>query len=410
MKRILIYCLILLLGIPAQAQKNTKITDPNKLVEMSVSAMDEYHYSQAIGYLDEARKLLTKRRKPTEQVDSLQAIAEHRLRFLRGTDQVQIIDSMVVDKQHFLDSYKLSQESGNLYFVRDYLQMPGNGTVYQSELGNKMYFSIPVEGVQKIFTSDLLAGGKWSDAHPLEELADATSNENYPFVTSDGLTMYFATDDDEKGLGGYDIYVTRLSSSRYVRPENLGMPYNSTANDYMYVVDELNGIGWFASDRYQPEGKVCIYMFIPNESRNSFDFDQVDEEQIARVASLQSIQLTQTDQEAVAQARIRLRQAREYQPVEQIKSDFSLIINDQTTYYFFSDFKNSQAAETCKTWLAKKQELQQLTQELDQARLQYAQGKKMLSTQIRAQEQEYEALLHQVKQLEKSTRNQELGQ
>jgi hypothetical protein len=33
----------------------------------------------------------------------------------------------------------------------------------------------------------------------------------------------------------------------------------------MYVVDELNNIGYFATDRRQAEGMVCIYTFIPNQ-------------------------------------------------------------------------------------------------------------------------------------------------
>ena len=40
------------------------------------------------------------------------------------------------------------------------------------------------------------------------------------------------------------------------------MPFNSPYNDYMYVIDEYNNLGWFASDRYQPEGKgmcICIH-------------------------------------------------------------------------------------------------------------------------------------------------------
>lgn len=45
------------------------------------------------------------------------------------------------------------------------------------------------------------------------------------------------------------------------------MPFNSPANDYMYAIDEFNNIGWFASDRYQPDNKVCIYVFVPNSSK-----------------------------------------------------------------------------------------------------------------------------------------------
>ena len=40
------------------------------------------------------------------------------------------------------------------------------------------------------------------------------------------------------------------------------MPFNSPYNDYMYVIDEYNNLGWFASDRFQPEGKVLSLIHI----------------------------------------------------------------------------------------------------------------------------------------------------
>ena len=51
-------------------------------------------------------------------------------------------------------------------------------------------------------------------------------------------------------------------------PENVGMPFNSPYNDYMYVIDEFNDLGWFASDRYQPEGKCAsMYSFPTHPSK-----------------------------------------------------------------------------------------------------------------------------------------------
>jgi len=90
----------------------------------------------------------------------------------------------------------------------------------------------------------------------------------------DGVTMYFASD-GENSIGGYDIFITRFipSTNTFLTPENIGMPFNSPYNDYMLVIDEINNIGWFASDRYQPEGKVILYFFIPNETVTIFQSD-----------------------------------------------------------------------------------------------------------------------------------------
>ena len=63
------------------------------------------------------------------------------------------------------------------------------------------------------------------------------------------------------------------------------MPFNSPANDYMYAIDEFNNIGWFASDRYQPDNKVCIYVFVPNSSKEVYNYESTDEQIIINAAS-----------------------------------------------------------------------------------------------------------------------------
>ena len=44
----------------------------------------------------------------------------------------------------------------------------------------------------------------------------------------------------------------------------------------MMVIDEAKQLGWFVSDRYQPEGKVCVYLFIPNDNRERVDSEDVE--------------------------------------------------------------------------------------------------------------------------------------
>ena len=116
-----------------------------------------------------------------------------------------------------------------------------------------------------------------------------SGNANDPFVLSDGVTIYYATDGE--GLGGYDIFVTRYNTNTdsYLTPENVGMPFNSPYNDYMYVIDEYNNLGWFTSDRFQPEEKVCIYVFIPNSSKQTYNYEAMDPQQMIRLAQILSL-------------------------------------------------------------------------------------------------------------------------
>ena len=185
-------------------------------------------------------------------------------KMLEATQRIVFIDSVVVDKKNFLSSYSLNSESGKVLAYNEFFHSEDQpySTVYQNQLGNKCYFS--ENG--RLYTSDML-GSNWSEPVELEGIG-AFRRTNYPFMMADGTTLYFSAIGPE-GLGGLDIYVTRFDSSTgtFLKAENIGMPFNSEANDYMYVIDEIDSIGFFATDRRQPEGKVCIYSFIPNQSR-----------------------------------------------------------------------------------------------------------------------------------------------
>ena len=142
--------------------------------------------------------------------------------------------------------------------------------------------------------------------------------------------------------GGYDIFVTRYNTNTdsYLMPENVGMPFNSPYNDYMYVIDEFNDLGWFASDRYQPEGKVCIYVFIPNSSKQVYNYEGMDPDKMISLAQLHSIKDTWTDTDAVKGARERLWTAANAKPRTTKKHDFQFIIDDHSTYYQLDDFRS----------------------------------------------------------------------
>ena len=164
------------------------------------------------------------------------------------------------------------------------------------------------------------------------------------FYDTDGITIYYASD-GPGSMGGYDIFVTRYNTNTdsYLMPENVGMPFNSPYNDYMYVIDEFNDLGWFASDRYQPEGKVCIYVFIPNSSKQVYNYEGMDPDKMISLAQLHSIKDTWTDTDAVKGARERLRTAANAKPQTTKKHDFQFIIDDHSTYYQLDDFRSPQA-------------------------------------------------------------------
>ena len=275
---------------------------------------------------------------------------ELRLEGMRAaTQKVMFVDSVVVNKSKLLKSLNIPDESGSVTDYNSFFETTEqpNAVVYLNQLKNKCVFSKYTDNGWGLYSSELI-GGKWANTMPLEGL-DMAGNDvdiNWPFLLSDGTTLYFAAKGEES-IGGYDIFMTRYdeSTGAYLKPENIGMPFNSISNDYFYVVDEFDGYGWFATDRNQPEGSVCIYSFILNNVRENYNQDAYTPEQLKQLSELHSISMTWTDESSRKHALEQLAEIAKRKHSVQKKNDFTFVINDKYTYTTLTDFKSADAAE-----------------------------------------------------------------
>jgi outer membrane protein OmpA-like peptidoglycan-associated protein len=120
-------------------------------------------------------------------------------------------------------------------------------------------------GGKDLWYSRLNDKNSWSEPVNLGEGINTTGDEMSPFIHFDGRTLYFSSD-GRPGMGGFDIYMTRMKDdSTWTEPQNLGYPLN-TFNDEMGLVIESNGKkAYFSSTRNKLQGKD-IYSFNLHES------------------------------------------------------------------------------------------------------------------------------------------------
>lgn len=329
------------------------------------------------------------------------------------TQQIVIIDSLVTDRDEFLKAMRFSSETGRLMTTGEFFRNNTKGMAFLNEMGNKVYFSQPDgNDVQQLYTSDRL-GTAWSEPAPLRGIGQGISEACYPFMMNDGITFYFAAKGEES-IGGYDIFLTRYDShsSAFFKPENIGMPFNSEANDYMYAIDELNNIGYFVSDRRQPEGKVCVYTFIPSETRRTYDANVFTEQQIRDFADIARIADTWGDGSERREALGRLQNltTKEGGKVK-TAAGFPIVINDQLTYSAETDFHSTEAAKYYKQLTQSQKRLTELSQELSKQRDYFAKAslaeRQTLRQEILKAEEEKLQLNKRIHELEKQVRYKE---
>ena len=340
--------------------------------------------------------------------------ARNEQKFYKRVEKVTFVDSIVVNKEKFLSAYKLGEECGSISSTKDMLggNVANEGVAYRTEMRDKIYYGdIDANGTLQLYMCYKMLDD-WSKPAQLNGLP--SGDNNYPFLLSDGVTIYFANNSSE-GMGGYDIYVTRYNSEtdRYLMAENMGMPFNSDANDYMMAIDEVNGIGWFATDRNQPVGSVCIYTFIPNTSKQYYNYDKDDFKLIRDAAIIQSISATQTDEEAVRKAeQVLLKLSLRVSEAEEANK-FSFVIDDFTDYHSLDDFKSAEARQLYIDWGTKQEALAHLTQQLEEKRMLYLQssasGRRQMTEELLQMERQHELLETEVMGMPTAIRNLEIN-
>ena len=332
------------------------------------------------------------------------------------TQQIVIIDSIVADKSQFLSHYVLSSETGKVMTASQISGIEADGYVYLNEMGNKAYFGkADQNGVRQIYTSDKL-GDRWGEPILMNGLSEGIDEADYPFMMNDGITFYFAAQGEES-IGGYDIFFTRYDSrsGSFLKPENIGMPFNSEANDYMYAADEQSGIGYFVSDRRQPKDTVCVYIFILPETRRSYDPTKFTEQQIHDFADITCIADTwgNGSERRAALERLKAVFTNASRPTtdKATEANTAIVINDRLTYTSAKDFRSPTAANHYRELLKARERLSHLEAELQKTRDRYAQadenGRKLLSEIILHHEEQSLILRNKIHTLEKQIRNEE---
>lgn len=314
--------------------------------------------------------------------DSLRALARSRqnladrlVRMVKNTEVICFIDSVVLDEEEFLAAYCIGDDAGVVMSCAEYFEDDDSpGYVNETERGLDVYFSEENEDsipLLKLYHSSKV-GDEWGTPEELQGF-DTQGNDNYPYMLSDGVTLYFASD-GEGSIGGYDLFMSRMDTEtgRFFRPDHLGMPFNSLANDYMLVINDVVNLGWFATDRNQPEGKVCVYLFIPNPERVKYNVDELGYDKVLEYSYIASIASTHTDANAVRNARRQIMMLLYEGDMATREGDFLFVIDDVRDYTKLSDFRSENARDLFSQWRRRSEQLQESIIDLEQMREEYS--------------------------------------
>ncbi len=149
----------------------------------------------------------------------------------------------------------------------DIVELPFNSNQYSvahpalNAEETKLYFASDMpgtKGMSDIFVVDINSDGTYGEPVNMGDKVNTEGRETFPFISLNN-DLYFASD-GRPGLGGLDIYVTKLDENGSVgNIYNVGEPVNSSDDDFTFIIDDNTGMGYFASNRAGGMGNDDIY-------------------------------------------------------------------------------------------------------------------------------------------------------
>ncbi|WP_430410635.1 OmpA family protein [Kordia sp.] len=162
-----------------------------------------------------------------------------------------------------LNLYKSTMSDGEWSNVEP---LPFNNDEYSvghptvSADGKTLYFASDMPGglgqsdIYKVAIND---DGSFGEPENLGAAINTEGREFFPFISSNG-TLYFSSD-GHLGIGGLDVFASKVNGSSYGAVRNLGTPLNSNSDDFSFTFDEEAKKGFVASNRDGGKGSDDIY-------------------------------------------------------------------------------------------------------------------------------------------------------
>lgn len=134
-------------------------------------------------------------------------------------------------------------------------------SIFLSRDGQTMFFVSDRKGgvgQKDIWVCDKV-GNDWGKPHNIGMEVNSPFNEDAPFLSADGNTLYFSSE-GHNSMGGYDVFkCTRLANGRWSQPENLGAPINNGGDDIFYTPLENGSGAYYASLNRDGEGDLDLF-------------------------------------------------------------------------------------------------------------------------------------------------------
>ncbi len=187
---------------------------------------------------------------------------------LRNVTDLTVIEKKELNSSEYFRAYDLNKIAAKLVVKPDELKTPfdikkkDQSTVVIRQTSQEIYYSsygTDGKNGRDIFKISKLPNFTWGQPVNLGPNINTIYDEDFPYITPDGKTLYFCSK-GHNSMGGYDVFKSELNpSGEWNKPQNLDFAVNTPDDDIQYVTDPQSDFAYFSSKRNSADGKIIVF-------------------------------------------------------------------------------------------------------------------------------------------------------
>lgn len=247
-----------------------------------------YQFKEAIENYTAFIQLASSKQVKELNVNKQIEMCKNGLELIKYISDLIVVDNRRIKSENYFYSYDLKEFDGKLVIKPKELKSaidkkvePANMVIFLPNNSNTIYYGS--YGTNKLNGKDLyrierLADGKWGKPENLGSIINSPFDEDYPFLHTDGKTLYFSSK-GHNSMGGYDIFKSEFDSTAmtWSKPINLDFPINTPYDDYLYITDKDNFYAFFTSNRETRDNNITVYKILVDKNPIKREFKDLEE-------------------------------------------------------------------------------------------------------------------------------------
>lgn len=275
-------CLLNIEKNPVRALKYLKYAVENEISNeayfyLGLAFLRNYYFHEALENFQKFEKKASQKQKHELELDNYISKAKNGIYLVKYARIPSVYAKINKSKENFYTEYNNQDLEGKFINtkvsfakIKDTVSESSIVFINKREAEETLYFSAKnsERGDYDIYKVVRYGDSLYSEPENLGNKINTPFDENYPFLHSDGISLYFASK-GHYSMGGYDLYKSTWSweNQEWLEPVNLDFPLNSPYNDILFVPSADKKTAIFATDRDYNDSGYTVYKVKLNNSK-----------------------------------------------------------------------------------------------------------------------------------------------